>query len=313
MSVETTGNKIDLRIVHNQKDCNDCRSKDKACHLAKLYPDKPISGGTVTRAIATCPACGTTTPKGFLAQEAQAGRMGHRLYCVIYRDSWKDLNRNGTERKRETTCRVFAEPQERHFASNAHVEAELARLEPEWEAADVLPNEPFPAGNDIRPITYGMSPWRYMFNSRQQLAHGHCVQAFRQCVDADEDAERLNDRRRAAWGYVAIGIDKLLNRNSLLTRWDSGQNIVAGTFDSHDFGFKWSYSEMAITCRGLGLEWSLDDIEECLSEILKMAGHVKPSNNANQLIVDTPFQAAERVAPASNIIAGDARGTYRQC
>ena len=59
-----------------------------------------------------------------------------------------------------------------------------------------------------------------MFNPRQQLAHGYCVQAFRQCVDADQDAGKLDDRRKAAWGYVALAFDKMINRNSLLTRWD---------------------------------------------------------------------------------------------
>ena len=301
MQVEPQDDRIDLRVVHHRQDCSDCRNKSKACHLADLHPDQRISNGTVTRAIATCPACGTTTPKGYLAQEAQAGRMGHRLYCVIYRDSWRDKTKSGKDKKRETTCRVFAEPAERHFASDVHVVDELALLQPEWEADDILPNEPVPAGNDLRPITYGMSPWRYMFSPRQQLAHGHCVQAFRQCVDADQDAGWPDERRRAAWGYVAIAIDKMINRNSVLTRWDGGTNKVAGTFDSHDFGFKWSYSEMAVTCRGLGLEWSLKDIDTSLSEIVSMTGHIQEG----QTIFDDG--AEPKKAPATQVINGDAR------
>ena len=113
------GSGIALTIVHDRALCPDCKAAGKHCHLAGLYPDGGISGGTVARAIATCPACGSTTPKGYLARAAQAGRMGHRLYCVIYRDSWRGRNRDGSASKRETTCRVFAAPQERHFASNA--------------------------------------------------------------------------------------------------------------------------------------------------------------------------------------------------
>ena len=53
----------------------------------------------------------------------------------------------------------------------------------------------------------------------------------------------------------------MINRNSLLTRTGmAAPTKWLGTFDSHDFGFKWSYSEMAVTCLGLGLEWSLNDI-----------------------------------------------------
>ena len=187
MRVEPDTNGIELRIVHDRPSCSDCKSASKDCHLAILYPDHSVSNGTVTRAIATCPACGSTTPKGYLAQEAQAERMGHRLYCVIYRDSWRERNADGSERKRETTCRVFAAPAERHFASDAQVAGELARLQPQWDDTDVLPNEAVPIGNDQRPHTYGMGHWVKMFSPRQQLAHGHCVQAYRECVDADED------------------------------------------------------------------------------------------------------------------------------
>ena len=298
MRLEPQGDLIDLRIVHHRQDCSDCRSKSKACHLADLYPDQRISNGTVTRAIATCPACGTTTPKGYLSQEAQAGRMGHRLYCVIYRDSWRDKTKSGKDKKRETTCRVFAKPAERHFASDAHVADELARLQPEWDADDILPNEPLPDGNKTKDaIYYGMPEWRDMFSLRQQLAHGHCVRAFRQCVDAD----RLDERRRAAWGYVAIALDKMINRNSVLTRWNEKRATVESTFDSHDFGFKWSYSEMAVTCRGLGLEWSISDVDESLSEIVSMTGHIEEG----QIIFDDG--AEPKTAPATQVINGDAR------
>ena len=303
MRLEPGDNRIDIRIVHHQQGCSDCRSKSQACHLADQYPDLRISNGTVTRAIATCPACGTITPKGYLSQEARAGRMGHRLYCVIYRDSWRDKTVSGRDKKRETTCRIFAEPADSHFASDTHVADELARLQPEWDADDILPNEALPDGNKTKDATYyGMTEWRTLFNPRQQLAHGHCVRAFRQCVDGDEDTGNLDERRRAAWSYVAIAMDKMINRNSLLTRWDGGANKVAGTFDSRDFGFKWSYSEMAVTCRGLGLEWSLSDISECLSEILAMAGHTEDKGHLSPAVRDS-----DKPAPPSQIITGDAR------
>ena len=302
MRVEPNEKRIELSIVHDRRDCSDCHAKDKSCHLAVLYPDRSVSNGTVTRAIATCSACGSTTPKGYLAQEAQAGRMGHRLYCVIYRDSWRGKNKNGTERKRETTCRVFAEPQERHFASDAHVSDQMDRLQPQWAADDILPNEALPDGNKTKDaIYYGMPEWRNLFSQRQLLAHGNCVQAFRECVDADQDAGRLDDRRKAAWGYVATALDKLISTNSLLCRWHPNRQVVAGTFDSHDFGFKWSYSEMAVTCRGLGLEWSINDVADCLSEMLGMAGHAE---NAGQLIAEA---ASASFAPPSQVIQGDAR------
>ena len=308
MRVEPDATGIELRIVHDRQACSDCRAKGKGCHLAAMYPDQRVSDGTITRAIATCTSCGSTTPKDYLAQEAQAGRMGHRLYCVIYRDSWTDKNKDGTERKRETTCRVFAEPAERHFASDAHVATELARLESQWNADDVLPTEEMPDANKARTFRYGTDHWIKLFNSRQQLAHGYCVQAFRECVDADEDGNRLNDRRKAAWGYVASALDKMLNRNCILARWEPRTSTIVGTFDSHDFGMKWSYAEMiAGGPHGYGLSWAVDDIADCLSEMLAMTGHEDETNNAGKLITETTSDSAGVVAPPAEVITGDAR------
>ena len=301
--VEPDEKRIGLRIVHDQRACSDCRAKDTRCHLAAQYPDRSVSNGTVTRAIATCPACGSTTPKGYLAQEAQAGRMGHRLYCVIYRDRWRGKNKDGTESKRETTCRVFAEPKERHFAGDAHVAVEMTRLQPQWNPDDILPTEALPDGNKTKDaIYYGMPEWRNLFSQRQLLAHGYCVQAFRECVDADQDAGKLDDRRKAAWGYVALAFDKMINRNSLLTRWNKKRATVESTFDSHDFGFKWSYAEMiAGGPHGYGLSWAIGDVADSLSDMLGMAGH---TNNAGQLIDET---ASDSVPTPAEVIRGDAR------
>ena len=307
MRVEPNANRIELRIVHDRQSCSDCKSASQSCHLAHLYPARSVSNGTVKDAIATCPACGSTTPRDYLAHEAQAGRMGHRLYCVIYRDSWRDLTKAGKPKKRETTCRVFAEPQERHFANDAHVAGELAQRQPQWNAEDILPTEEMPDANKARTYKYGTDYWIKLFNSRQQLVHGYCVQTFRECVDADERGSTLDDRRKAAWGYVAAALDKMLNRNCILSRWEPKTSTVVGTFDSHDFGMKWSYSEMAVTCRGLGLEWSLNDIAQCLTEMIGMTGHVKHTGNASRLIPESPSDVGAAVAPPTEVIQGDAR------
>ena len=237
------------------------------------------SPGTVKDAIATCPYpnCGATTQRDYIAQEAQAGRLSHQLYCVIYRDQWWPLTKSGRPRKRPKTNRGFriATPKD---DNSAWVAQRLKELGPQWDTADVLPNEAVPLGNDNRPHNYGMSPWRNMFSIRQQLAHGYCVQAFRELVDEDQASGDLDDIRKAAWCYIALALDKLINVNSLLCRWHANREVVAGTFDSHDFGMKWSYTEMAVTIEGLGLDWALDDLHECIKKLTEMSGYPDPSN-----------------------------------
>ena len=237
------------------------------------------SPGTVKDAIATCPYpnCGATTPRDYISQEAQAGRLGHELYCIIYRDQWWPPTKSGKPRKRPKTRRGFriATPKDDNSAWVAH---RLIELEPQWDAANILPNEAVPVGNDNRPHNYGMSPWRNMFSPRQQLAHGHCVQAFQELVDEDRAAGEWNDVREAAWCYVALALDKMINRNSLLTRWMDKTSVVVGTFDSHDFGMKWSYAEMPVTNPMGGLNWALDDIGDCIKDLVGMSGYPEPLN-----------------------------------
>ena len=266
------------------------------------------SAGTVNGAIATCPHCGATTPKGYIAAEAQEGRLGHQLYCVILNDQWQGFTKAGKPHKRLTTQRSFRTATPADDASIQMSEYRLSELALAWDDDDILPTEGIPEGNKTdTPRQYGMPRWRDMLNSRQLLAHGYCVQAFRECVDADEDAGRLDDLRRAAWAYVGIALDKMINRNSLLTRWDGGASKVAGTFDSHDFGMKWSYSEMAVTCRGLGLEWSINDIAESLSEIIAMAGHPEPVEETVQAEMPGQHEEPMTIAPPAQVIRGDAR------
>ena len=180
------------------------------------------SAGTVNGAIATCPHCGATTPKGYIAAEAQQGRLGHQLYCVILNDQWQGFTKAGQPKKNASLPSVAsAAPLQTDDASIQMAEYRLAELAPAWDDGDVLPNEAVPDGNDQRPHTYGMERWVKMFNPRQQLAHGCCVQAFRECVD-DDDARRDGwmTSRRAAWSVRRRSrMDKANQyRNSVLCR-----------------------------------------------------------------------------------------------
>ena len=57
---------------------------------------------------------------------------------------------------------------------------------------------------------------------------------------------------------------------------------------------KWSYAEMSITIRGLGLQWALNDLRDCITQLAGMSGHTK--------IATTP-QPLLREAAESNSIA----------
>ena len=269
-------------------------------------PDQ--SSGTVSRAKATCPYpnCGATTPAGYISQEAQGGRLGHQLYCIIYRDTWQTKTKSGRPSKRPKTSRGFRVPKEGDD-NIAEIYTRLAGVAERWERENILPTEEVPHGDDLRPHHYGMPRWRDMFSPRQLLAHGFCVQAFHALVDEDLDANKLDECRKAAWGYLAIAIDKVITYNSTLTYWHSGGNTVAQTFVSHDFGMKWSYSEMAISIEGLGLEWAVSNIEDCLNKLIQMTGHQQEEPSNGKLM--NLSQEQTFTAPPSQVTIGPAQDT----
>ncbi len=262
----------------------------------RLLPDEPAgvcnfqivretsehSPGTIKGGIAVCPypSCGNSTPKGYLAAEAQAGRMGRRLYCVVYRDQRWHRTKSGAESKRPKTTRIFAEPRPEDIDMST-VEARLSALRPRWDAEGILPDEAIPEVGDktVTPHQYGMPTWSHMFNPRQRLAHGYCVQAFHELVDEDKAAGKLTDVRKAAWCYVGMALNKMIKTNCLLSRWVPNTEKVAGAFGTHDFGMKWSYAEMYVTIPGLGLEWAFKDVGDCIRELTLMSGHPKPTSD----------------------------------
>ncbi len=289
------------------------------CDFEIVYSAREQSRGTVARGKAICPypSCGATTPTGYLANEASAGRMGHQMYCVILKNRWQKTDGKGSwinirkpKDRRATPTRTFrtVRPED---DNTTHIDKLLAANQERWDAENILPNEPVPLGNDPRPITYGMSPWRNMFSRRQQLAHGYCVQAFQELVNTDRDAGQLDDIQRAVWAYVGIALDKILNYNNLLTTWHPNREVVSQTFSTHDFGMKWSYAEMAIAIESLGLEWALADVAKCIDKHIEMAGYPKESSKQAPttltLLEKTPTAQEITTATAATVVNGDAR------
>ena len=279
------------------------------CSFEIVDTAREQSSGTVTRGKAVCPypSCGTTTAAGYIASEAQAGRLGQQLYCIIVKNQWQKLVKGewrDTSRPKEHAHipnREFR-PVRPEDDNSAHIVTLLTECRARWDADNILPNENRVAQDADRVVNYGITNAIHLFSPRQQLAHGYCVQAFRDLVDADRAASLMTDVRRAAWCYAALSMDKFIARNNLLSRWDAGTSKIANIFDTHDFGMKWSYAEMAVTIPGLGLEWSLDEIQDCISKLDKMSGDSVPPSSPLGLAGDSPSPAT-----AATVSNDDAR------
>ena len=227
------------------------------------------SPGTVKGGDGTCPfpQCRRTIDGDEIKEQAKAGRMGHQLYCVVYKEERiKGYTKAGKPKMEKV--RGFRAPRPEDDVE-ALVRQKLAEKMPLWQARNIVPDEEFPADtNDDRPLQYGAPLWRDLFNPRQLYGHCVSVEVFHEMVD---ECTRT-DLDRAAMAYIALSIDKMVSYNAIQVRWHANREVVAGVFDRHDFSFKWSYAEMAPTITGLGYDWAVGQTGKALGELIDLLG-----------------------------------------
>ncbi|MCY4155845.1 MAG: DUF1156 domain-containing protein [Gammaproteobacteria bacterium] len=247
-------------------------SSGRRCEFEIVDAPAKQSAGTVAGGDGHCPYddCGRVIDGDEIKRQAQAGGMGEQLYTVVYKKRVPGKLLKSGRRGKGKWVRGYRAPRPQDDNSAA-IAARLAEKLPEWEAFDMVPSEKFPeVCNDDRPIQYGMPLWRDLFSPRQLLCHGTSVEVFREMLEMDRAEGELSDVRKAAYGYLAISLDKLLNYNSRMTRWISQRGVIAGTFDRHDYALKWSYAEMAPLVTGVGYDWAIGQTTKCIGELVDL-------------------------------------------
>ena len=249
----------------------------RVCEFEIVESVEEQSPGTVSRGDGTCPwsDCGRVIDGEIIKAQAQAGRMGEQLFAVVFKK--RVLAKTKTGKTREKWVRGYRAPRPEDDNGN-EVQAMLAEKLPEWKAFDLVPSERIPDGSKTtEPQRYGMHAWCDLFSPRQLLCHGTSVEIFRELLDADIAKGELNEIQKAAYGYLALSMDKLLNYNSRMSVWMPTREVVANTFNRHDFAFCWSHAEMAPLIVGLGYDWAIKQTAKCIDELIAL---IRPGTNA---------------------------------
>ena len=248
----------------------------RVCAFEIVGSAEEQSPGTVAKGAGACPYtdCRRVIEGGAIKEQAQKGWMGEQLYAVVYKEQVQYQTITGKTRwKWERRFRAPLPEDD----NAAEVSTCLAEKLPEWEAFDFIPNETYDEMYADRSRIYGVRRWRDLFSPRQLLCHGTGVEVFRELLEADRAAGELTDLRKAAYGYLAISLDKMADWNSRGCTWHPNREVVGHTFQRHDFAFKWSFAEMAPLITGLGFDWAIGQTVKCIRELVDL---VRPGSTA---------------------------------
>lgn len=282
--LSTTGDGI--RIVP-------ARTADKGprvCQSEVVEKTTEQSPGTVSSGDATCPFhdCGRVVDGDEVKRQAQEGKMGEQLVAVAVKRQILTTTKTGKAKVKWT--RGYRAPLPSDDVSEMSENLLREKL-PEWHALGIVPTEQIPDGlKTSEPLRYGMNKWTDLFSPRQLLCHGYAVECFQELYQ-EEEQSGLTESARAAFVYLALAIDKIIDYNARLSYWDPNTQRARHVFGRHDLSFMWSYAELDPVYPELGYDWAIQSVKNCVRELIVM---LHPSEKHRDLLTDSSRAVAVR-------------------
>ena len=244
----------------------------RRCDFEVVQQVAQHSPGTVSDGDGLCPFpdCGRPISGDSIKAQAQVGGMGEQLFAVVFKRRVETRTKSGKP-GRDKWERGYRAPRPEDD-NTAEVAARLAERMEEWEALDFVPNEDIgdPSNYDRGHRMYGMLKWSDLFNARQLMVHCVAVEAYRICLENARKDHPENAVENAAFSYLAMSLDKMLNYNSRMSVWMPTREVIANTFNRHNFAFSWTYAEMAPLVSGLGFDWAIEQTGGCIDDTVEL-------------------------------------------
>lgn len=218
--------------------------------------DKRLGAGTMSRAGATCPCCGTIMTPEDLRLQGQTGRLGETLTAVVVDGPGGKEYRLPTQAELDAP-RAAREALDAVFASIPHG----------------LPTEQIPLGGNRQgggsPFTtplYGLDQWHKLFTARQLTCIASFVRTTRRLREQPAFTTYSEARQQAIFALLTTAIDKVADRGSSLCSWTVGWDKIRNTFARFALPITWDFAESVPTADSSGgypggVEWAAQYLE----------------------------------------------------
>jgi putative DNA methylase len=225
--------------------------------------------GTVSRAHVRCPLCGGTIDDKTTRRLFREGKSGQRMMAVVLHHP----NRPG---------KTYRLPTEHDLEAYRAAEAALVRarhrLTQDW-GMDPVPDEPLPYDpRNIWITPYfpdDLQKFGSLFNPRQKLALITFAEKVRQAHAHLLAQGAEPEFAKAVVTYLALGLDRLADYNSVQCVWHTSKELVAHTFGRQALQMVWDYIEVNPLSNATG-NWG--DSVGYLLEVLAHLTDIPPAN-----------------------------------
>jgi len=164
---------------------------------------------------------------------------------------------------------------------------------------------------------YGINKFNRAFNSKQQVGIGTFVKATRSVYQSMDKIVNQSEFKNAIFNYLALSIDRIVDRCSVFCRWDIGRLTINNTYSRFALSMLWDYCESNPISNVTGsydgaVEWVAQVIEHCMfaqkqspnSSVLMASATERNEDIKEQMdliITDPPYYQAISYADLSDL------------
>ncbi len=195
--------------------------------------------GTVARAKAICPCCGSGLTDNEVRKQFQEGKAGQRLVAVVlhHPDRKGKTYRLATEKDTE----IFRD-------AERYLEQKREELWDKW-GFEPVPDETTPKGGGsgaeraFSVYNWGMTTWGDLFNHRQKLALITFADKVRQAHEYILAKGYEKGYAKAIGSYLALTFNRLAASHNALCRWQPIGEKIASVFSRQALPMVWDFAE----------------------------------------------------------------------